>query len=302
MNCSCPKCDASIQADLDQISEGGSFRKCPECNARFWAHKETFSLRAYKKEGKIYCDTCGSELGLDNICHGCGALHPGYCVVQLSRPARRKIRKSDYSVSLAPKPKKQIFTPSAASSVESRKPLLVKLGLLILIVALGVVAGSYYLNNKAIQGYSRIYVRALYGIKSGADRNMQLCSKTAADWKAKQASAQIFDARIIPSESAKLTAVKDEIDNILQQLKETPEKFTDSRAKLDRLYGTYVKLHDLNRSPPKSLAEFTDASTRLQSSFDKAAQDLKVSLPEELLEEVRKAAPRYKNLQFFLAK
>jgi predicted Zn finger-like uncharacterized protein len=302
MNCSCPKCSASIHVELDQLSEGGAYRKCPECNGRFWTHKESFVLRAYKKTGKIYCDTCGSELGAANICHGCGALHPGYCVVQLSKPARRKIRKSDYSVSLSLKPKKQIYTLAPTSSVESRKPLLVKLGLLALVVVLAVTAGLYYHNLKTMQGYSKNYVRALYGVKSGTDRSMELCLKTAADWRAKQESGQNFDARIAPGETAKLTEVKDEIDRILQQMSETPEKFSDSRAKLDRLYGIYTRLHALNLSPPKSLAEFTDATSRLQGNFDKAALELKASLPEELLDEIREVAPRYKNLQFIVAK
>ena len=301
MNFSCPQCDASIKVELDQITEGGAYRKCPECNGRFWTHKEPFALRAYKKEGKIYCDSCGSELGLANICLGCGALHPGYCVMQPSRPVRRKIRRSDYSVGLALKSKRQVYTPSAASSADSRRPLLVKLGLLALVVVLAVTAGIFYLNHKTMQGYSRNYVRALYGIKSGTDRGLELCSKTAADWQAKQGSGQNFDARIAPSETAKLTAVKDEIDRIMQQMRETPEKFSDSRAKLDRLYEIYAKLNALNLSPPKSLVEFTDATSRLQGNFDKSAQELKASLPEELREEIRRAAPRYKNLQFIIA-
>lgn len=302
MKCSCPKCAASIQVELGQISEGGAYRKCPECNARFWTHKESFALRAYKKDGRIYCGTCGSELGHANICHGCGALHPGYCVVQLSKPARRKIRKSDYSVSLSQKQKKQVYTLSPTPSVESRKPLLAKLGLLALVVVLAATAGIYYLNLKTMKGYSRNYVRALYGIQSGTDRGMELCLKTATDWRAKQESGQAFGARLNPGETARLIEVKDEIDRILQQMDETPEKFSDARAKLDRLYGIYAKLHALNLSPPKSLIEFTDATTSLQANFDKAAQELKASLPEELLEEIRMAAPRYKNLQFIIAK
>jgi hypothetical protein len=115
-------------------------------------------------------------------------------------------------------------------------------------------------------------------------------------------SGQVYILRIAPKEKADLDAVKAEVDKVMQQLGEAPEKFSNAQDRLSRLYQVYTRLYALNQSPPDNLPAFTETTTKLAGEFNRATQELKTGLPEELLEEIRQVAPRYKNLQPLIAK
>lgn len=302
MNCSCPKCEADIQVDASRITEAGTSTSCPVCKSRFWMIQEPFVLRAYRKAGSTYCGKCGSQLGLSNMCTACGEFFPSYRVVQSSKPVRRKAVKEGFSFNLSLKPARKGRAFSPESTRTSRKPLLALLGLVAVVAVLAVAIGSFFLNMKAEQQFSRNYVLALYGIKSGADRSLNALSKTSVEWKAKTDSGQVFILRVTPEEKADLNEVKDEVDKVMQQLNAPPEKFVAANDRLVRLYQVYLKLYALNLTPPATLPDLTNAVGKLDGDFNRAGQELKAGLPEELLEEIRKVAPRYKNLQFILAK
>ena len=101
MKCSCPKCDAIIETSHLEVSAKGSSLRCPECNDKFWAIREGFSLRAYKKQGRIYCFDCGQELGTEHLCVSCGSQCPDYCIVQASKPAPHKQKRAGFDFSFA---------------------------------------------------------------------------------------------------------------------------------------------------------------------------------------------------------
>ena len=120
-----PKCDAIIETSHLDVSTSGSSLRCTECNDKYWAIREKFSLRAYKKQGRIYCFDCGQQLGIENLCLGCGSHCPDYCIVQASKPVPRKQKKAGFDFSFARRPKVSIPKASVdrkpSSAVVSRR-------------------------------------------------------------------------------------------------------------------------------------------------------------------------------------
>jgi len=236
------------------------------------------------------------------MCENCGALYPSYCVVQLAKPVRRKAAKAGDSFNLFSKEKKRPVVASHGTSRTARKPLPVMLALVALVAVLAAAIGFFALKSKGEQQFARNYVLALYGVKSGADRSLGNFEKVSSEWKAMADSGQVYILRIAPKEKADLDAVKAEVDKVMQQLGEAPEKFSNAQDRLSRLYQVYTRLYALNQSPPDNLPAFTETTTKLAGEFNRATQELKTGLPEELLEEIRQVAPRYKNLQPLIAK
>lgn len=301
MNCSCPKCNADIQIDRSRATEAGTATTCPECNSRFWLLREPFVLRAYKKAGNLHCLHCDHPLGPSHMCENCGALYPTYCVVQLVKPVRRKAARAGDSFKLFSKEKKRSVVASPEPSRTARKPLPVTLAVAVLVAVLAAAIGFFVLKTKGEQQFARNYVLALYGVKSGADRSLGNFEKVSSEWKAMADSGQVYILRVAPKEKADLDAVKAEVDKVMQQLGEAPEKFSNAQDKLSRLYQVYARLYALNQSPPDNLPAFTETTTQLAGEFDRATGELKKALPEELLEEIRQVAPRYKNLRPLVA-
>ncbi len=105
MRCPCPKCDVTIEVPAQVITADGSSQRCPECNDKYWTRQEKFMLRAYKKQGRVYCFGCGHELGGEHYCVQCGSLCPDYAIVQSTRFVAQKKQKSGLNFSLARRPK-----------------------------------------------------------------------------------------------------------------------------------------------------------------------------------------------------
>lgn len=301
MNCICPKCNADIQIDRSRATETGTASTCPECKSRFWLLREPFVLRAYKKAGNLYCLECDGPLGPSHLCENCGALYPAYCVVQLAKPVRRKAARTGDSFRLARSSKKQTVAVSHEAPRAARKTLPVLLSVVVAVAVLAATIGFYFVELKAEQQFVRNYVLALYGVKSGADRSLNKFEQVSGEWKAMAESGQVYVLRISPKEKTDLEAVKAEVDKAMQQLGTPPEKFSGAQDRLARLYQIYSRLYSLNLSPPDTLPAFGEATTKLAGDFNRATGELKTSLPEELREELRKVAPRYKNLQPLLA-
>jgi hypothetical protein len=302
MICSCPKCHIDIDVDLAQIPEQGANPACPECKSRFWVSQEPFALRAFKKEGKIYCLECDRELGVLNFCQGCKAQYPGYWVVQSTRPVRRRIEKPAFSINLLPKPQKKarVIAETISSGDGVGRPILAKVGGLALALMLVVAAGVYFVNSKLEREYSENFVIAVYGIKSGTDRSLKNFSSVVADWQSKTFTGGNFNLSVTSKEEADLRTIKNEIDQIMAKLDSPPPKFSQTNEKLTRLYTFYTQLHALNLNPPKSYVEFTDSVSRIEKNFDLTARELKTTLPGELAEELLKAGTKYKNLKFII--
>ena len=152
----CPKCDAKTELDLSHISEEGTSAKCPECKTRFWITKESFARRALKKDGKTLCSFCNHELSNYLDCPTCGVMYPDFCVVQTSKPVRKKTRKTSgpISFSIRPQRKARSVVSQQRPTEKASKSLLNTVGLVVLVALVAVAAGVTYSKMKSERQYT----------------------------------------------------------------------------------------------------------------------------------------------------
>lgn len=295
MKCSCPKCSSSINIDEPGVPEKGSFSRCPECNSRFWLHREPFLLRAYKKDWKAFCHHCGEDVGPASFCQSCHTPFPDYWVVQASRPVRRKTTyKADFSISLpSRKPRKNWpmeksdFEPVEKVSA-TRKPILLAVILLMVVVGLVVGGVKFYKEHKLDSAFTHNYIQTLYGIKSGTDLSFKKLTQISSG---KPLSEKEID---------RLDMVKNKIDQSKQMLASPPEQFVETVTDLDSLYRVYVDLYSLTLSTAGVSADFREKVESLKSNLNRAEQKLKKDLPDDLMEDVKKVTGKYRNLKFMV--
>lgn len=298
MKCSCPKCSALLSEDLPNIPEKGKNGKCSECGASYWIHRESFMLRCYVVTGERYCSKCGEVLGQSTYCPGCGTLYPDYCVVHSKKPVQRAFEKKPFILNLslpsftgktaAPvlrTPELMAAGGGAGSSDLKRQLLMVGAGLAL--VAVIAVLALLYIRDRAESKFTREFVVALYGVKSGTDQCLKKSALLASG------------SRLVDKDLAQLKSVKAEIASALQVLSPSPEKFTDAHARLLKLFGTYEKLYNLCITSGPS-AEVATSAGALETQFYSQAKELKGALPPKLLAELTAKVSRYGNLQFML--
>lgn len=312
----CPKCDVIIEMPGQEASAAGSPGNCPECKQKYWIHRESFMLRAYKKQGRVYCFNCGSELGSDNLCRSCGSLCPDYCVVQSSKPVVRKQQKVRVSFRPARRPKTSararkapavVKTAPAAQEVASsevhkrsaNKSLLAYAALAVMLLILVGGMTKVYLEQKVNQKYAKDFIVALYGIKSGADLSLGAMDAIATEWQNAENSLTVAP-RPSKKDLDRLTVVKTKINTALSALDESPEKFADAKKNLMNLHRIYGEIYALNTSMPGSPETLTESLRKLEADFFKTAKTLKNSMPEELQEELQASVAKYRNLRFMV--
>lgn len=306
MNCFCPKCNVEIEIALQEISAKATSHQCPECNGKYWTVREAYSLRSYSKQGSIYCVECGQELGVSDVCVQCGSLYPDYCVVQSAKPVVRKQQGSGFSLGLSlggtrtVVPQAVIVDDKPARHFNARPLIYVAAAVLLVVLAVGL--GKYYLVDQGQQKFSKDFVVALYGIKSGTDLSLKKCAAITSEWQGKSGPGRAIAPRLSQKELDDLGKVRDEIDKTLKALENPPEEFITANEKLTRLYQIYEQLYDLSTGPPASLTGFSTSAQKLEADFLKAAHDLKASLPEPLENELRTAVAKYRNLRFLVEK
>jgi len=300
MICQCPKCDAKTQLDLSHIPDEGTSAKCPECKTRFWISKESFARRAIKKDGKAFCYYCNNELNNYLDCPTCGVMYPDYCIVQTSKPVKRKKRKTSapISFSLGSQRRTRVGEPRV-SAQRSPKTLLVTIIILALFAVLAVAVGVPYFNKRVQQQYFAGYFRALSGVKLAADQSFKECAAAAAATRARMGVGQGSDVQVNSDVKFRLNAAKNDVDALMKKVPTPPEKFVKSNENLNRLYGIYTKSYDLATSPAGNVQTFSDASARLEADFRQASQELKTGFPPELADAYQKALPKIKALKDF---
>ena len=113
-----------------------------------------------------------------------------------------------------------------------------------------------------------------------------------------------YGAGIVPKMSQKdrdrLEQVKGRVDQSVQGLGETPEKFSEAKANLGKLHAVYARIYSLSISSPTSLNEFKTARIKLEADFFKSADELKRSMPKIMQDELEVAINKYKNLAFMV--
>jgi hypothetical protein len=298
MNCSCPKCNAGVPVDLSGNLEEETAITCGECRTGFFVYKESFACRASRKAGDIYCMKCGHQLSHKQYCPGCLQLYPDYLLVSSGRRKARKIVYLAEDRTYRPETTKKTFSlagsglPAAGHKfgfdISARKSMSIAISGVVALLLLS-IGGVYFYNHKIQKQYSKNFVVALYGIKSGTDMNLRISSKIAG------AASQ---SRITSEDEADLNTVKAEIDSVMQKLDNRPKKFNKANDILTNMYGVYTRLHSSVVAPSKSQPAFTDSVKKLEGNFQQEANNLKTNLPPELLDEIKQSGNKYKSLRF----
>ena len=316
MTCSCPKCAAKIELDIQQIPEDGTTITCPGCKASFQITHESVARRAYRKPDETHCIKCGNHLGNSVHCPACGTAFADYFVAETPEEARKRAKKSaealrslknssfEWKIKPAPSPRYQYTprrpTPRVTEKPQKKSPRLA-LAVISLIVVVASAAAGYtmYSHSQARRQYAEVYFKALYAIKAGTDLNLKSCTRIADSWQASLNTGQNFAPRLTPQEEARLPEVKTQADKLILKLQEPPAKYAQSKEKLDKLNGIYSRSYALAFSRPASLANFSDSVNKVESDFKQTSQELKSTLPEELKEELQSATAKYRALRDF---
>jgi len=311
MTCTCPKCHATIELDLPEVTEAGTSASCPACNARFSVHRESFGGRALRKTGEISCATCGSELGSQTHCAACGTQFPDYLVVTLGRKrARRDSKKIKLKTSPFPQaPKSSTQLPSLDMPLrpESAVPLpgpktartnssTIAITALVLVALIG--AGVFfYLKKEAEKTYAKNFVLATYCVQTGVDKALKSNVRMAAEWKAKTDAGQAYVARPSLEDERDFGIISGKIETLSQKLTKTPKKFASCVEKLGKIQAVFAKLHTLALTPGNSLQALNDNSAKLDAEYKLAVKEYKAGMPDEIMEELVSASQRFKGLR-----
>jgi len=311
MMCTCPKCHATIELDLPEVTEAGTSATCPACNARFSVHRESFGGRALRKTGEISCAACGSELGSQTHCAACGAQFPDYLVVTLGRRrARRESKKLKLKTSPFPqapksstqlpsldmslRPESALPLPEPKSGGSRTSPLAITALVLVALIGAGVF---FYLKNEAEKTYAKNFVLATYCIQTGVDRALKSNARMAAEWKLKTDAGLPYVARPSLDDERDFGIISGKIDALSQKLTKAPKKFAPCGEKLGKIQAVFTKLNTLALSPGNSLQALSDSSTKLDAEYKLAVKEYKSGMPDEIMEELVSASQRFKGLR-----
>jgi len=310
--CSCPKCSARIELDLTQIVEVTTTNLCSECKSRYVLTRESFARRASRKAGEINCAQCGGLLDHSQYCPSCKALYPDYYAAEFPNAAKKRARQNrdlfgglksfsfEWRSSSVPSvdytPVLMDSEPWQESSGWKKKNIVTGVSAVVIValIALGV---SFYTHVKAKKQYAASYVMALYGIKTGTDLSIKLCSKLSADWSAKSSSGQTAPPRITVDDENQLNKVKTQADKYLQKLNDPPQAFAEATEKLTKINSIFLKLHTAALNPSDTLTNFADQTKKTENDFKVATADLKKNLPKELSAELELAKSKYRGLK-----
>lgn len=253
-------------------------------------------LRCYAVDGMRYCNNCGENLGPSTYCPGCGTLYPDYCIVASKKPAQRAFERKEFSLGLSlpgtfgkssSTTRKQEWQAASRGGATGLRRKLMMVGAGIALLAAIAFGAFLVIQDRAESKFTREFVVALYGVKSGTDQCL------------KKSVMLANGSRLVDKDLAQLKSVKSEIDAALQVLSPPPEKFRDTYNRLMRLEATYKKLYNLCITSEPT-AEVAAAAETLEKQFYDQAKELKVALSPKLLAELSAKASRYDNLQFML--
>ncbi|MDR3579273.1 MAG: hypothetical protein P4L44_04845 [Oryzomonas sp.] len=311
----CLKCAATNEVGFNQISDDGLIIKCSSCRTRIEIVRDSCAKRASQLSRELFCVKCGHQLDHHLVCRSCGLLYPDYFVVVNHEEARRqaKSRRSakfrqafvDFGASFGPGPskvKQGVYSPDSVVDVATWKPAVLSSGLrkaLVGSVVVVVIAAGgffYYRQYRAEQEFVKNYVKALYGIKVGVEGSLNACAKISEDWKATADSRVNFTPRVNMDADVKAERVKSEVDRIMQTLQNPPAKYSQAKEKLAELNNIYANLYSFKSSPRGTLDSFKSSTNKAGLGFQKAAEELKASLPEKLSKELEIAKQRYRGL------
>jgi hypothetical protein len=307
MRCLCPKCKESIELDLEEIPEDGTFTKCTECSAGFLLRKESFARRALHHGEEITCAECGNTLGPSIYCQSCHALYPDFYAAETSSAAKNKLGKLLGKLNISRKLSKH---PSAAANESTsggpaQQPKKIagirlpgqpaQLAATLLIILLFIGGGGYFWYQNSIETkYAEAYVRVLFSIKNAADFELKTCNRVANDWKTSMTPAA---PKLTGQEQLIIKRAQTDIETLMKRMGDTPEKFKPSSDALAKHYESYTNLQNFASAPAGSMDSYTATLKRLEDDFNTNAKALKAALPEKVSLVITENKAKYKALQ-----
>ena len=292
----CPKCGAMTEYDGSNVPSEGVSSKCSACNTRFWISRESFALRAFRKEGKAFCSHCNHVMANYLNCPDCGSLYPDICIAQLSKPVKRKQRKTSASIGFSIRPERRSRTISAAPVEKSSKSILSVLVLLIVVVLAATGIGVAIYNSRANDAYTKAYFRALAGLKQGAEQNIKLCTNLTTE--ARKTGLKL-SSLVTDKDKTQLISAKSDVDLIMGRIPKSPQKYIKANESLAKLYGVYTQTYNLASAPSGSEAVFADSAANLEREFKKVSQELKGNMTSDMTEKFQQLAKKNSRFQDF---
>lgn len=321
MQCLCPKCSETITIDLSQMPEDGFVTQCTSCNTTIHIIRESCACRAKRQSHEICCANCGSRLDQHVHCNSCGLIFPDYFIPVNLDDARRKARKDffdkkwsslkDLNFSFKPvfsgrsqevthgyTPQKTIGIAASKSRLLTRRVATITLALIVT-VALSVTGVFAYKAHQFEKIYVKNYFRALYGIKTGVDSNLQTCLTMKSEWETASKSGMRYSPLVNTKNEIQSAKLRGEIDKIMKTASDPPKKLVQSKKRLQSLYKIYMDSDVLINSKPNSLQEFSAAIDKLDNKMKIASNEFKSNLPDSLNKELAIAKLKYRGLKDF---
>jgi len=153
-----------------------------------------------------------------------------------------------------------------------------------------------YLHHQEKELYSKNYMRALYGIKSGIDTSFGAFNRIVQASRKIGASGREAALRFTTSEKERSQKIKFEVDRLIAVTKNPPKKYATSNEKLVSLYTIYSNAYELSNNPSDSVETLYKKSQKLERDFTDGMRELEASLPKELSLELEKARKKYRAL------
>ena len=319
---SCLKCSTANEVDFSEITAEGFVTKCSTCKASIRIIRESSAKRATQKSREKYCTECRHQLAHYAHCPSCGRIYPEYFVQENPDESKRKARGSSISIirdafaslgasqtrkhpassadiySHGSGPKSGIYGKEKPSSFSKSRLIKWVAGLVVLLI---VAAASVYeyMRYKSEQLYVSSYVKAVYGIKAGADGKFNSLTQISTEWKAASEGGRKFIPQTNVDKVAKAAKIKAETDKLMQHLQNPPKKYVNDSDRLKALYAKYLSLYEFSESSLVSNDQLNDYIEKSNKSFKQASQELKANLTQRLAEELEDAKKKYRGLATF---
>ncbi|MDD5284352.1 MAG: hypothetical protein PHD54_00715 [Desulfuromonadaceae bacterium] len=319
---SCLKCSTANEVDFSEISGEAFVTKCSTCKASIRIIRESSAKRATQKSREKYCTECRHQLAHYAHCQSCGRIYPEYFVQENPGESKRKTRGSSISIirdaftslgalrtrkhptspadiySDGSGRKSGIYGKEKSSSFSKSRLVKWVAGFVILLIV--AAASAYgYIRYKSEQLYASNYVKAVYGIKVGADGKFNTLTQISSEWKAASEAGRKFIPQTNVDKVAKAAKIKAETDKLMQQLQNPPGKYLNDSDRLKALYAKYLSLYEFSESSLVSNDQLNDYIEKSNKSFKQASQELKANLTQRLAEELEDAKKKYRGLATF---
>ena len=167
---------------------------------------------------------------------------------------------------------------------------------LILVIA----TGKTYMGYKADKQYSKTFVTALYGVKSGTDVCLKMIDDLISRWERETGAGAGIIPQMDKKDRERLAKIKVRVEQAVEDLGETPEKFSEAKANLGKLQSVYEQIYALSLSSPSNPGAFQTSRSKIETDFFKSASDLKRSMPKVMQDELEISINKYKNLEFMV--